>query len=284
LPQANHKAAANATHSLRRLTTPANTKPVRDKKGNIVGYINKKGDFVSKNKDLIGSFALKETTYDRHGNEIIKTKYISTQGEIEGRNSKLYRNGKFIGDTERKREHEIHKGSNIGLFILTILLICGITLGVVVHENTINEVPVIDISDENIGAWNEGTKIKVFDEKIHPGSEGKYEFIINNDNFQKIEYSVNITQFYNGEEVEDFPIVYRLKKEFLYLNGNKWVGADELKFDNLLLSGKKDQTFVLEWQWPFESGSDANDTLLGYNQGEYYISIDIQAEFYNGDK
>lgn len=257
-------------------------KPVKDKKGNLVGYIDKRGNFVDKSGNLIGSFALKETTYDKYGNEIVKTKYISTHGEIEGRNGKIYKNGKFIGDSNRKPKSEnVHRGTNWGLLVLTLLVVCGVALGVVVNDTLVNEVPVITLKDNDVGTWTEETKIKVFDDKIHPGSEGEYEFILNNDSIQKIEYSLDVKQYYNDEEVEDFPIVYRLKKEFKYLTGREWVKVEELNFEELLLTGKKDQTFVLEWKWPFEGESDLTDTLLGYNQGEYYISIDIKAEICN---
>lgn len=262
--------------------TPSKRKPVKDKKGNLVGYIDKKGNFVDKSGNLIGSFALKETTYDKHGNEIVKTRYISTDGEYEGRNGKLYRNGKFFGDSERRRDPDVHKGSNLGLLLLTLLVVCGVVTGIVVNDTLVNEVPVVNIKDNISGGWSKETKVKVFDEQIYPGCEGEYEFIINNDSIQKIEYSVDITQYYNGEEVEHFPILYRLKKEYKYLTGNSWVEASELSFDELLLTGGKDQTFVLEWKWPFEGESDLEDTLLGYNQGEYYIGINVKAEIYNG--
>lgn len=256
-------------------------RPVKDKKGNLVGYIDKRGNFVDKSGNLIGSFALKETTYDKHGNEVVKTRYISSDGDYEGRNGKLYRNGKFFGDSNR-RVREEPTGSGRGLLILTLLVVCGVVIGVVVNDTLVNEVPIVNIKDNISGGWSEETKIKVFDEKICPGSEGEYEFIINNDSIQKIEYSVNITQYFNNEEVDDFPIVYRLKKEYKYLTGNNWVEADELQFEDLLLTGGKNQTFVLEWKWPFEGESDLKDTLLGYNQGEYYIGIDVKAEIYNG--
>lgn len=74
-----------------------------------------------------------------------------------------------------------------------------------------------------------------------------------------------------------------MKKEYRYLTGIHWVDASDLKFDNLLLSKDNKQTFVLEWMWPYEGESDEKDTLLGFDPSEYYISISVNAEIYNGD-
>ena len=37
--------------------------------------------------------------------------------------------------------------------------------------------------------------------------------------------------------------------------------------------------FTLEWCWPFESGNDEYDTLLGIDNGDYHIVVSIIAQF-----
>lgn len=263
---------------------PPSKRVVKDKKGNFLGYLDKKGNLVDKKGNLIGSFAMKEKVVDKNGEEIIKVKYISTDGKYEGNDSeeKIYRNGKLYGDYSKQKHHKDKiKGSSRPFIILTILLIVLFIFGSVVYDTLENEVPVITITDE-VGSWEQQEKVDVFDEKICPGSQGEYKFVIDNESIQKIEYRINIKHFYNNEEVEYFPLVYRLKKEFKYLTGINWVQASELNFDELLLTGGKDQNFVLEWKWPYEGESDELDTLLGYSQGTYYITIDVKAEIYNG--
>ena len=258
-------------------------KKITDKDGKIVGYIDKRGNYVNNKKEVIGYFAMDEKVDNKVGEEVKKTSFISSKGKYESLDSKLYENGKLIGFIGGIKNPKTHVGSNLGFVILTVLLASSIVGGTVINDTLKNEVPQISITDGNIGLWEEETKIKVFDDIIYPGSQGKYEFVVKNDSLQKLEYTVNITQFYNDKECEDFPMVYRLKKEYRYLTGIHWVDASDLKFDNLLLSKDNKQTFVLEWMWPYEGESDEKDTLLGFDPSEYYISISVNAEIYNGD-
>ena len=83
------------------------------------------------------------------------------------------------------------------------------------------------LSDE-VGLVTADREIGVFDSTIHPGSEGEFDFEIINPHAKNIVYEMDVKQYYNGQEVTDFPMFYKLKmkrNDISYLEVKKSIGA-----------------------------------------------------------
>ena len=135
------------------------------------------------------------------------------------------------------------------------------------------------LSDE-VGLVTADREIGVFDKTIHPGSEGEFDFEIINPHAKNIVYEMDVKQYYNGQEVTDFPMFYKLKMNNVYIAGlDNWVSYSSLSFANLIIPDNSTQSFTLEWCWPFESGDDEHDTLLGVDNGSYHIVVSVRSYF-----
>lgn len=249
-------------------------KLIYDDEGNILGGISNRY-ICDLNGVKIASFACKEVNGSSKKKQSV---FTSNDGTYRFVGNALFLNDVRIGVTKSGPSK-----SSVMLLVVTMLLLV-ITFGIV----SIIEVPNVDtpeiVLNDNDGVIDVERKIGVFDPSIAPNSQGEYYFNINNENGRRMSYSFDVKEYYNGKEVKNFPMRYRIKMNNLYMqNDSTWVTSDELSFKNLYIAPISVQEFTLEWLWPFESGNDALDTYYGNDNGEYSIVISLKAEFAEGE-
>ncbi|MBR5248160.1 MAG: sortase B protein-sorting domain-containing protein, partial [Lachnospiraceae bacterium] len=120
------------------------------------------------------------------------------------------------------------------------------------HENDDHEVTV---SSDN------GDKI------IAPGTRNSYTFKLKNTGNVPMDYTVSIDAYFTPGDVA-MPITGRLSR-----HDGKWIVGDQEEYAEVAtLNGAQDSAtlsqgrycyYVLEWEWPYESGNDNWDTWLG---------------------
>ena len=102
---------------------------------------------------------------------------------------------------------------------------------------------------------------------IAPGTANEYVFTLENTGSVLLDYNMNIEASVAGTELT-LPVKVRVwDHNNRYLLGNESNKADLLQLnsvsDNAKLSAGRFAVYTLEWEWPFEGGSDRYDTMLG---------------------
>lgn len=158
--------------------------------------------------------------------------------------------------------------------IATILIIIFIVVAFVIAPKA--SIPEFEITDQQ-GEWKAQGKIAVFDDKIMPGSEGQYQFIIKNDSEHKLRYGFNLSENIGNINQNANPFMqYRLKIDNIVVSEQwQYAGFDYSEIE--ILSGSK-HLVTLEWRWPFEGGNDGNDTLVGFTDGQLSVWMNLLAE------
>ena len=133
--------------------------------------------------------------------------------------------------------------------------------------------------------WGTNTRVEIFsvsyvngeqiitvksdngDKVIAPGTENSYTFKLKNTGDVALDYTAEIDAYFIPADIE-IPITTRLNRY-----DGKWVvgGKDEYANvpvldaaeDNGTLGVGKYTYYTLDWMWPFESGDDELDTMLG---------------------
>ena len=133
--------------------------------------------------------------------------------------------------------------------------------------------------------WDTNTQVEIFkvsyvngeqvitvnssngDKIIAPGTENSYTFKLKNTGNVALDYTVEVDAYFTPGDIE-IPITGRLNRY-----DGKWVvgGKDEYAKlsvldtaeDNATLGAGKYTYYTLDWLWPFESGNDELDTMLG---------------------
>lgn len=224
------------------------------------------------NGNVLAEFS-HEQEMESDGKEFTVRVYRSVQyGDFTVKDNTLWLGEELLGSmpAKKKRAPLILLGATCLLLALTIALIALIDLPYA-------ETPVIDVKDDN-GSWSAQGTIAVFDDKIMPGSDGEYEFIIRNPHDIRLSYSFTIGERYNGEPVENFPLEYRVRVNNALIGSEQWLSAEELHFGDLLLMAQSDYLVALEWRWPFEGENNAVDTQFGADGGEYSLEFELTAE------
>ena len=144
--------------------------------------------------------------------------------------------------------------------------------------------PGFEASDDNT-VWSTNTQVEIFrvsyvngeqvitvnsgngDKVIAPGTENSYTFKLKNTGNVALDYTVEIDAYFTPADIE-IPITGRLNRY-----DGTWVigGKDEYAKvpvldtaeDNATLGAGKYTYYTLDWLWPFESGNDELDTMLG---------------------
>lgn len=230
-----------------------------------------KSSIFDLNGEKIAVYTHKEKII-QDGEEIPVRVYESRFGDFSLKGNYLYLNEEFLGTmaVKKKRIPLIFLGLAGFLLALAILFIALIDL-------PYDEVPIIDVRDEN-GDWKGQGTIAVFDKVLHPDTEGTYQFIIRNSNEVKLYYDFSITECYNGEKTETFPLEYRIRVNNDLIGSEKWLSGSELQFKDLILMEQSDYLVTLEWRWLFESGDDPLDTYFGESAGQYTLDFFLTAE------
>lgn len=142
-----------------------------------------------------------------------------------------------------------------------------------------------DVTDENGVVWLTDTEVEIFSltsvngegvvtvagdgsaKLIAPGTENSYSFTLRNTGNFDLKYDLEIEAYVTGL---DTPLP--VKASFYDYKGKYFVGSAEEKDAVLSLDGVTESAYLdagriadytLEWEWPFESGDDVYDTLLG---------------------
>lgn len=130
------------------------------------------------------------------------------------------------------------------------------------------------------------------DKVVAPGTSNTYLFYLNNDGDVAIDYTMLVTATVSDNLKEyTVPVRVRLFDEtgaWLCGSADAWKNFSELNgtTKNGVLGAGSYSACFLEWEWPFESGDDEFDTLLGDLAVEedlvLTIRIDVSAQ-YNPD-
>lgn len=161
--------------------------------------------------------------------------------------------------------------------IATILIIVFFVVALIFAPKS--SFPEFDITDQN-GEWKAQGKIAVFDDKIKPGSEGEYKFVIKNDNDEQLRYEFKLTEFIGDVNQDVNPFMqYRLKVDNIPID-DQWhyAGVD---YNNIVILPGSKHLITLEWRWPFENGNDNNDTLVGRTEGKLSVWMYLKAVVYD---
>ena len=126
-----------------------------------------------------------------------------------------------------------------------------IDLFAVEYENLTGEITVAGAGD---------TKV------IAPGTS--HELIIRLRNRDKIALDYQLVPSLSFTTEWDLPIVVRMRDQdgnYLIGDRDRWVTLEEMQdfFEEGTVYKNQTVEYIFEWQWPFESGSDAYDTFLG---------------------
>lgn len=197
----------------------------------------------------------------------------------------------------------------IFLFILSLLILV-IRIGNFLPNGTdiffIEPKEAEFIVEDDKTIWSDETSIEIFaiskingegkmtvlsgtgDNIIAPGMEGNYKFILKNMGNIAIDYSCNIVASLKGKNItideKNIPFKIRLKdyqNNYIIGNDNNGDTIGELKkyVDSKTIGKNCYVYYELEWCWPYESGNDEFDTLLGNMSSESQIDFVIDISF-----
>lgn len=228
--------------------------------------------------------------YDVHGEKVAKfDSWKKGKNPETGKSSKIYTykskdgktiqlagntifvNGKNVGTIKQKnRKKEIL----IKIGILLLLLLSLVFL--IIQAYTFPATHEIDVRDNN-GSWSGETKINMLGSSIKPGSEGEYEFYVENKGTSELKCTFTMTQDYNYKPVDIFPMTFRLKDDNRYLDDG-WRYALDVRVENIILEPSEQKRLIVEWKWAFEGGQDELDTYYGNQGGLYSVHLYLTSE------
>lgn len=116
------------------------------------------------------------------------------------------------------------------------------------------------------------TSYYVAKDRIAPGSQNTYQFVIRNNNNFGIKYSIDMAE----TNLQNINMKYRLRLNGRYIVGNEndYVSFDELNQYDVILNNQSSNEYELDWKW-IES---SNDTEIGENIGsKYRLDLVIRA-------
>lgn len=156
--------------------------------------------------------------------------------------------------------------------------------------------PGFQVSDDE-KVWSTETNVDIFrlsyvngegvvtvnsdngDKLIAPGTENAYTFRLKNTGNCAMDYTMTMEAYFSSAEWT-IPVEVRMKS----YNGSWLIGGDDSWEDVLELNGIADSTtlgvnryayYTLEWRWPFETGNDEWDTMLGNLSVSEDVSLTI---------
>ena len=143
---------------------------------------------------------------------------------------------------------------------------------------------VFSISDEN-GEKKITVQSSDEDKVIAPGTEFSYVFKIKNTGNVALDNEVQVNAYITPDDVI-IPITGRLSRY-----DGKWIAGDkenyaevdelDLAADVTTIGAGKYAYYVLDWKWPFESGDDELDTMLGDMSVTQEITFTLEVTTYS---
>lgn len=144
--------------------------------------------------------------------------------------------------------------------------------------------PGFEASDDT-AVWTTDTQVEIFrvsyvngeqfitvnndngDKLIAPGTENTYTFKLKNTGDVALDYTISVDAYFTPGDIV-IPITGRISRyDGQWIVGDKNTYVDVKALDSAedkdTLSAGRYSYYTLEWLWPYESGNDALDTLLG---------------------
>lgn len=124
----------------------------------------------------------------------------------------------------------------------------------------------VEVYSEN-QTWTQHTYVNLFAgmDLLYPGMEGQYPFRMWNGRFKKVECLLTF------QDTHDTPVPF----EYWLTDGE----GNPLPSNMMWIPQRESRDYVLHWRWPYESGDDGYDTMLGNSgQRSHTVTITIQAE------
>lgn len=156
--------------------------------------------------------------------------------------------------------------------------------------------PGFEASDEQT-VWSTNTQVEIFrisyvngeqvitvnsdsgDKLIAPGTENSYTFKLKNTGNVALDYTVTVDSYFTPGDIV-IPINGRLNRY-----DGKWIVGDKENYvnvpvldtaeDKATLGAGKYTYYTLDWLWPFESGNDELDTMLGNHAVEQDLMFTV---------
>lgn len=146
--------------------------------------------------------------------------------------------------------------------------------------------PGFEVNDDNT-VWGTDTEIELFhvsyrngdrivtvnsedgDKLVAPGTENEYTFRLVNTGNVAMDYRMETTAtLADGEDTFEIPLTVKFyDRTGRYLAGSETQWAEFTALNNLSDTGvvgvNRYTFYTIDWQWPFESGDDVFDTMLG---------------------
>lgn len=118
---------------------------------------------------------------------------------------------------------------------------------------------------------------------IAPGTSNSVTFQVVNNTKRVLYYTIVMNATFSNEEVE-LPINVSLKRydgAYVYGSGeeNKNIGEFKNIKEEYALKPERYSYYTFEWDWPFESGNDELDTLLGNMTVDEPLILSVELEF-----
>ena len=112
--------------------------------------------------------------------------------------------------------------------------------------------------------------------KMAPGSSGYYLFQLENTRNEALDVTVS---FEESGSMAHLPLKFTLTPQGQTAGGVSGTLAEgEVLSLKTRIAGKERVVYRLDWEWPFESGSDAADTEAGSQGGVYMLMLSIYAQ------
>jgi len=160
--------------------------------------------------------------------------------------------------------------------------------------------PGFEVEDDK-GIWESNTEIEIFkinyknetgditvdgmdDKVVAPGTSNTYDFTVKNTGNIPIDYTLSAKVIFSDSELV-IPINARFKNySGKYLVGNEVTLEHISKLDGVTekatMPQKTNGIYTLEWEWPFETGDDIYDTLLGDTAVDKDIRVTVVINTY----
>lgn len=230
-------------------------------------------------QDGLLCYLKKGRLYDLYAREIAPCKSLKRASEEEISRTagycedgkKVYFYGEETGIIEKKDHTPI-----ILIFLVLLTFAAVVAMSFAMCVSVKDKVKTVTIIDKD-GEWQADSVLDIFgNELLKPGVKGEYLFAVYNPNVFEMKADLKISFSYGGN-TENLPlIIYGLT-----VNGAK---TELVRTDygyyaaELLIKAETRNSFMLSWEWKFETGNDEEDTEAGIKGEKYVCEIFITAE------